>query len=349
MTLSTEELNNIGIRQWDDLRPKHDELDILLGNGFSINFSPSFRYSSIYEKFEEHCDPKHKELFAQFETTNFEEIMLMLTYAKRVNSIFDLSTSEVAGAVEDLKNGLIASIKEVHPKAADISKLLINSIARQFTTEFKDIYSLSYDLLLYKIIMSAYDSYNADKKLNYLQDYCWGTRDVGNHYREFMEYQGLDNCHSVYYMHGNLALFNNKYHVLKLIRDETSLDERDAELINLISERINKGVFPLFVSEGTTEEKAYRISNNRYLSFCSKKLGDSKRPLMVFGLTLAPNDTHIIKQIKKRPRPIIISIYPENRSEIELNKELADHRMKFGNDFRKEIDFVDSRSVFHFS
>jgi hypothetical protein len=99
MTLSNTELNNLGIRQWSDLQSRHEELDLLLGNGFSINFSSKFRYGSIYEKFQEKCAPLYKQLFAQFETTNFEEIILMLTYAKRVNNIFELSTAEIAGAI----------------------------------------------------------------------------------------------------------------------------------------------------------------------------------------------------------------------------------------------------------
>jgi hypothetical protein len=349
MTLSNAELNLLGIRQWSDLKTKHKELDLLLGNGFSINFSDKFRYGSIYERFKENCAPIYKTLFFHFDTTNFEEIMLMLTYAKRVNNIFNLSISEVTAAIEELKNGLIASINEVHPRSSELSSKLINALAHQFVTEFKDVFSLSYDLMLYKIIMAAYNAWEVDNDLVFLQDYCWGKRDVGTHFREFMDYQSRGDDHnSVYYIHGNLALFNNKFHVLKLIRDDKDPNEVGVELIELIARRIHKGNFPLFVSEGTMDEKKQRISSNKYLTFCFNKLGAAKRPLMIFGLTLAPNDMHIVNQIINRPRPIIISVYPEGRSEIDLNKELADHRFKFGNNFRQPIDFVDSRSVFPF-
>ncbi len=343
MTLSTTELNNLGIRQWDNLKGKYEKLDILLGNGFSINFSPNFMYRSIYEKFQQHCDPLQKELFSQFNTTNFEEIMLMLTYTKKVNTVFGLSTSEVEGGVEALKNGLIASINELHPRTDTVPWPVISSISRQFIEDFSDIYSLNYDLLLYHIIMAAYDAWRDDHSLTSLQDFCWGKIEGTKYYREFKDFQGLGGYNDIYYIHGNLCLFNSKSHVVKLIRGD-----RGAELIDLISERISTGYFPLFVSEGTYEEKRARVLSNQYLHFCFDKLGAARKPLMIFGLTLAPNDEHIIQQIKSNPRPLIISIYPENRSALELKKEVTDQMMKFGNYFKPEIDFVDSRSVFQF-
>lgn len=343
MALSQTELNNIGIRQWSDLKLKHDKLDVLLGNGFSINFSANFMYKSIYEKFKEKCDPLHENLFSQFNTTNFEKIMLMLTNARKVNNVFGLSIAEIDESIEALKNGLIESINELHPRTDNVPWPLISSISRQFVEQFNDIYSLNYDLLLYHIIMAAYDAWKDDNSLPSLQDYCWGTRDMGPNYREFVNYQNLGGYRDIYYIHGNLCLFNNKSHVIKIIRGN-----RQPELIDLISDRIKAGDFPLFVSEGTAEEKRSRVLNNQYLHFCFKKLGEAKNPLLIFGLTLAPNDEHIINQVRTKQRPIIISVYTNGRSEIELRKELADQRMKFGNYFKPDIDFVDSSSVFNF-
>jgi hypothetical protein len=181
---------------------------------------------------------------------------------------------------------LIASINEVHPRYADVSREDIHSISQQFLTQFKDIYSLSYDLILYKIIMDAYNEWEQNTKLTFLQDYCWGRRDTGSRYREWMDYQSRDNHNSVYYIHGNLALFNNNYHVVKRIRDDNDPREAGVELIELIARSINKGNFPLFVSEGTMEEKKRRIISNKYLNFCFNKLGSARKPLMIFGLAL---------------------------------------------------------------
>ncbi len=343
MTLSIEELNGLGIQQWEDLQPKHEKIDLLIGNGFSINFSSNFMYRSIYEKFKQHCDQTHADLFSQFETTNFEEIMLILFNSKKVNSIFNLSTTEVEGSIEALKNGLIQAINDLHPRTDDIDWSLISDVSRQLVEEFEDIYSLNYDLLLYHIIMAAYDAWKVDKSLQSLQDFYWGNIEGIRYYKEFKDFQSFGGYKNIYYIHGNLCLFNNKSHVLKVIRGD-----RPTELIDLISQRIRAGQFPLFVSEGTAEEKRARVLSNQYLNFCYKALGDAKKPLMIFGLTLADNDKHIIDQLVRRPRPLIISIYPENRTALDLQREKLNQIAKFGSYFNKEIDFVDSRSVFQF-
>lgn len=270
--------------------------------------------------------------------------MLMLINARKVNTVFGLSISEIEGAIEALKNGLIASINEVHPRTDNVPWPVIKAISNQFIEEFNDVYSLNYDLLLYHIIMATRDSWQENHSLTSLQDYYWGKANGSSYYREFMNYQALAGYNHVYYLHGNLCLFNSKSHVVKIIRRD-----RKEELIDLVAQRIHAGDFPLFVSEGGAEEKRARVLSNQYLHFCFDKLGAAKNPLMIFGLTLAPNDEHIIQQIRSNQRPLIISVYPENRSALDLKKEVTDQLVKFGNSFRKEIDFVDSRSVFQFA
>ena len=39
------------IKQWDEIKEDFQGADILLGNGFSINLSPSFNYTSLFETF----------------------------------------------------------------------------------------------------------------------------------------------------------------------------------------------------------------------------------------------------------------------------------------------------------
>jgi hypothetical protein len=39
------------IKQWDEIKEDFQGADILLGNGFSINLSPSFNCTSLFETF----------------------------------------------------------------------------------------------------------------------------------------------------------------------------------------------------------------------------------------------------------------------------------------------------------
>ncbi len=74
------------IEPWENVKERFRGADLLLGNGFSINISSTFSYQSLFNEFLKTCYPREKEIFAKFNTTNFEDIMKSLGDAATVNN-----------------------------------------------------------------------------------------------------------------------------------------------------------------------------------------------------------------------------------------------------------------------
>ena len=85
--MTEEELNAIGIKQWDQIRDGYNKPDLLLGNGFSISLSENFKYDSLFDAFIKKTDEPFKRLFRHFETTNFEQILNYLNHTENINTI----------------------------------------------------------------------------------------------------------------------------------------------------------------------------------------------------------------------------------------------------------------------
>lgn len=334
--ISEIELRSNEIYQWNDIKNKFDYPDLLLGNGFSLQFSNKFSYASLFEEFLKKCDSKHKKLFQQFDTPNFESIQKHLTYALKVNTIFGLPIDDIKRAIVQLKEGLISTIHEIHPKNALINSDKIEEIAHKLQG-FGDIYTTNYDLYLYHIVMKTNDLKISDcnYKVSY-QDYFWSKMPQGkyNEFRDFQEYR----YKNIFYLHGALFIFKGNIYPKKLISIQDNL-------IDTIYENIKQGDFPVFISEGTSEEKMKGILNDMYLSFCMRKLRESESPIVVFGNTLGEFDSHILNAIKFNSRDIVYCIYCNGKTIDEVSAEKYNFKAKFKN-YTKNIYFIDSSSLF---
>lgn len=332
-----EELNFNNIYEWNFIQARYEKPHLLLGNGFSLMFSNNFSYNSLFELFLNNCNPQYRELFEHFETTNFELIQKYLTYAHRVNTLLNLPTEEIVAALEQLKNGLIQTIEQVHPRTADINFEQLSNIAIQLS-QFGDIFTTNYDLYLYHIIMISKDLSLVDRSYVAYQDWFWGSNaPIG--FKEFMTYQTY-RYKNLFYLHGSLFIFNRGVMNIKLLKNNNG-----SELIESISNEIRNNHFPIFVTEGTGTQKEESINNNNYLTFCLSRLRKLNGPIIVFGNTLGEFDSHILKAIKEKPRDIVYCIYPVNRTIAEINAEKFDFLAKFNN-YNGQIDFVDSTTVF---
>jgi Domain of unknown function (DUF4917) len=341
--MTFKELREIDILQWnwiqkDFKRNKYQRPELLIGNGFSLNFSNNFSYNKLFDKFQQNVSPNHNSIFAQFGTTNFEFIMRQLNYTHRVNSILSLDPLNlVQNTINELKEGLIKTVRELHPTGAVIDWDKLKRITRSLRN-FGDIYSTNYDIFLYHLVMASKDDKDKNKKLMSYQDYFWG--EWNSKYNEFMGRQAYS-FKNVYYLHGALFIFNFGIANLKLKRT-------NQELIDTIANEIHLGNIPLFVSEGTSNEKLEVIKNNYYLDFCFDKLRESGKPILIYGHSLSDFDEHICKAIKNTKRKIIFAIYTPNKTELELQETKYQVIKAFG--FKKHdknsLTFVDSTSVF---
>lgn len=337
--MNEQELFNIGILQWPAIQGQINHPSLLLGNGFSIGLSPQFNYRSLFANFLQRTNEPFTTLFSRFNTTNFEEILSYLENSVIVNQVLGLPIDEVIAAIEMLKNGLIESINEIHPVANDIDWGRLDEITVALD-QFGDIYTTNYDLYLYHIIMKSNDRWQADNTIRPYQDYYWGT--WNDDFKMFMGYQGYQRYKHVYYLHGALSLFENSIYNLKI--KKRRLD--NTELIALISDQILANNFPLFVTEGTHQNKLSSIYRSHYLNFCLESLATDNNDLVVFGNSLSEFDSHLVDTIKRTRRRLIFAIYPDGRNEPNLQLQIADIRNKFQNIQPNELVFVDARSIF---
>lgn len=335
--VTERELAENNIINWNQIEYRYTNPDLLLGNGFSLQFSGNFSYTSLFEIFLQNCDEVHRHLFREFDTTNFELIQKYLTYALKVNGILGLSTAEITIAIEQLKNGLIKTIEQVHPRNQDINFNQLERIALQMSA-FGNIYTTNYDLYLYHIIMKSMDLRLTQKGYVAYQDYFWGNQ-APNGFKQFMSYQNC-NYKDIFYLHGSLFIFRENLMDIKLLRDN-----EETELIDIISQQIRNNKFPTFISEGSGYNKLNSIKNNNYLTYCLNTLKKSNKPIIIFGNSLGEFDNHILESIKNIPKDIIYCIYCGNRTIAEINAEKSNFLARF-NDYPNEIEFVNSISLF---
>lgn len=335
--VTRQELIDNHIVEWNTVKQLYDHPLLLLGNGFSMMLSAKFSYPSLFDIFLSKCNPQNQELFSQFDTTNFELIQKYLLYARKVNSILNLSTTEIDAALSGLKNGLIEAIETVHPRVIDIDMNQLKSVARQLEY-FGDIFTTNYDLYLYHIIMLSKDLSIADNNYVPYQDWFWGNQAPAG-FKQFMNYQNL-RYKNLFYLHGSLFIFNHGVMNIKILRGN-----HGDELIELISNEILHDHFPVFVSEGSSQHKIETINNSNYLVFCHVTLKRTNGPIVIFGNSLGEFDNHILDAIKEHDRPIIYCLYPGNRTLAELNVERYTFLSKFNN-YRSDITIVDASTVF---
>lgn len=328
-------LTELGIKSWDSISDQFKNADLLLGNGFSLNFSSLFNYNSLFDKFLSNCRAEDAEVFKQFGTTNFESIQEQLLNAQKVNEIFELSTAPIDPAIRKLRDGLITSVQQIHPLAQDIDLGVLQEVSEALDP-FEDVFTLSYDLFLYRIIMVSVDRSRAIGIRRH-NDYFW--QPYSEDFLEFKDFDNYQNKH-VYYLHGALFLFPGHrldYHNdLKIRRGEQPF----SELIEVISSRIERGTLPLFVSEGEPEDKLRAVSRSPYLKFAYRKLEESERPLVIYGWSIASQDNHILDALNSQRsnirRPLGVSVYIGNKSKTKLQEEihliksrLSGHRVTF--------------------
>lgn len=335
--MTTQELQNIGIFQWADIKHEYRKVNLLLGNGFSMKISPTFSYNSLFAHFLTKCNSIHQTLFNQFGTTNFELILEYLSYAHKVNSIFNQNVKKIETAIETLKNGLIDAINDVHPRKSQINWSHIDRITDSLQ-DFNDVFTTNYDLFLYHIIMKSKDKYRINNSHRPYQDYFWG--DYSTDYKEFKNFQQYTYYKHVYYLHGSLFIFNRDIVDLKIMLNNTN-----NELLDIITDKIKKYDFPIFVSEGTANDKIDAINRNNYLNFCLEQLQKSNKSFLVYGHSLSAVDSHIFNALTKKPKDIVISLYTNGKTDIQIKSDKYNFLSKF-NGYPNKITFIDSNSIF---
>lgn len=332
---------------------ENDNRHLLLGNGFSMAYNHErFSFTSLLQSAVDNGlidveSPVYK-IFQTFDTKDFEEVVKLLeTSVKVLKEYGVIKKDDEKKILEDsiaLKKHLVDIITNNHPeKITDVpNEEFVNSI--NFIKDYERIYTLNYDLLLYWTTMKLGDAIQQKliEKSSVRLDITDGFHDPYGETTDFVVYGNDSSSQNIFYLHGALHLFDNKYEVIKNTYSRTNKTLREQTL-----EFLKKDIYPVFVSEGTSEQKKTKIFHNAYLNHCYKSLKGIGRPtkndsIVVFGTMLKSNDEHIQTAVlENKTKRIYIGV-----SSIDKISEFEEFINKASQArYPKEVYFYDYRTA----
>jgi len=273
---------------------------LLLGNGFSMAYDPAiFSYNALHDFVTKQDDKDLSTILDVIETRNFEIIMQHLDTFSALIAAFGSNPKlkkRIDEASAKLKTSLLNAVKALHPehvfKVPDAKSKACSNFLKVFFDSGGSTYSTNYDLLLYWVLMRNSIVNHVDgcgRELENLDEYVppeeqvWSELTWGKHREE----------QNVFYLHGALPFFDNGVAVTK---EEYNVYKY---LLQNISERMEKGEYPIFVTAGDGQQKLKHIRHNQYLTYCYDNLCSAEGSLVTFGFNFGPYDEHIISAINK--------------------------------------------------
>ena len=152
----------------------------------------------------------------------------------------------------------------------------------------------------------------------------------------------------VFYPHGNMILAINRFgEEIKLkLEEDAFLSLRDKGLRCWETGE----VIPLFVSEGTTDQKERSIRRSVYLSTVYHEvLPNLGKSIVIFGWSFSDNDIHILRAILRNSylERLAISVYDENNFgsfSSEVQRKIRQIKQEISNNNELEILFFRAQS-----
>lgn len=129
-------------------------LHLLLGNGFSIACRPEiFQYSKLFQRADfQRLSSGARKAFDVLATQDFERVIKVLRDAHLILKGYEIDVAIAECIIKDadiLREVLIGAISASHPaRPSDVPTSEYES-CRRFLSNFRKVYTLSYDLLLY--------------------------------------------------------------------------------------------------------------------------------------------------------------------------------------------------------
>lgn len=306
---------------WNEL--DGDWPTLLIGNGMSINMWPNFSYPELLLRSD--LNGPAGRLFDDLETSNFEVVLEALWHAERVLLSVNRSPDEASHLYEHVRSELIAAIRRVHVEWTRVDLQSFVHVADQLANHDL-VFTMNYDLLTYWAVMAAGVSAS-------IRDFFWNpgfSFDIAN---------SALRPHStgLIYLHGGIHLWQDV--ITGLTGKWTAIDDN---LLATLESALSSGGFrqPLFVTEGTWQQKMRVIRRSEYLTFARHMLVTDESDLVIFGASLGTQDDHIVEAINSGSRRrIAISIYPQ-ADEVNI-ATMAHYRAKFP---RMNLEFFDSQT-----
>jgi hypothetical protein len=340
---------NAELKSWEEIEKEAAWNGILIGQEFSSLIGVKFaECESLYEKACNDTDfpmsQENKSLFDKLKTKQFEEVFSALSTCKEVVDNYQESPEfdkrEILNRIENqyrnLKTSLISTLKQVHiswininapsrfsardrfqyPSTSNKASKL-NSIKEE-VRKYKFVYYINYDLILYWSMMINFDP----KKLEFIDFFCKKEKDENNDFVRFDNSNILDkDCEvtKVFYHHGGLHLCID-FNGTKKIKYKHETKNNILEQLEHYW-MIEKSIVPLFICEGTAQEKLSAIHRSEYLTFAYKQLENDQENLVIFGCDPNKNNQHLWEAVSKaQERNIAISIRRNNTTNDEIIK-----------------------------
>lgn len=300
------------IKKWNDIKEDFND-GLLLGNGASVAIDRSFSYKSLKKHAidEGYFTENVQALFDAFHTEDFELILRIVWHAYHVNDALEIDDNKTKEAYEAVRDALISSVRSIHCSHGE-AETNFKYIYR-FAKEFNTVISLNYDLTFYWLIM-----YGNDIQDGHIFKDCFTGNSFDDNWPKFRNpIYRQKQCTLFFYPHGNLVFARDK------IENEVKIISGDKELLESILTKWKSGSYiPLFVSEGTSEQKIKSIQSSYYLNTVYREvLTDIKDSLVIYGWGLGEHDLHIINRIGLGgTRKFAVSVFPDGEEEAYCNR-----------------------------
>lgn len=292
----------------------------------------SFGYGSLLEHAKKYglLAGDVNRLFNFFNTSDFELILRLIWQASNVNSSLQIPDDRTHQAYLQVRDSLISAVREVHPSYDQMKNNL--PAMYQFLKGFGTVISLNYDLLVYWTMTYGLDIHDGHLfkdcfKQNHMFDDSWQR--YRNPYRERTNTL-------VFYPHGSLALCRDS------VEQEYKISSSGANLLDSILQAWQSERYvPLFVSEGTMQQKVSSIRNSYYLSTVYREVLTSPRySLTIFGWGMGEHDRHLLKRMKGTEiQRVAVSVFRGNQAYCNYAWQVIQEDLG-----PIQVDFFDSES-----
>lgn len=317
------------IFQWNEIASKYQD-NLIIGNGGAIAIAPNhFAYSDLFDFALKNGLIKEnvRDIFRQVEPRNpdFERVLYQLWMADFINQRFELEKSQmqrIRQGYTAVRRSLIDTIKSIHPSYGEVNEKLVK--VGQFICQFKTVYYLNYDLLLYwaSLTVNHFERHRCKDGFNVqvakVHNQKTKTLEFTDNLELIWEPYRSDRATAIFYPHGSLMLYQTR-----VTKAERKLGLSGDKILQKITDFwASNDAQPLFVCEGTTSEKLKSISGSDYLTTVYQKaLPRISNTLVIYGWNIGEQDQHILKQIKGHTLEYVaISIYVSGKSENSLNQ-----------------------------
>ncbi|MFP7330322.1 DUF4917 family protein [Bacillus subtilis] len=307
--------------------------NLLIGNGFSIEFYDNFKYGGLYDYLvkKQLLAGQELDLFQAFDTTNFELVLNSLLTAQKVNQTLLQVTNYLDERYNTIRDLLIKAVKDIHPLYRQLN---IDKLAWSLDVFKKNIFTTNYDLLSYWALLKLKGKRN-------IQD-GFSHRNSSDKTLSFQPDTFKKDHIKLLHLHGALHFYEDQGEIIKI-------NSNSEDLLTKIKQMYEKKFFPIYVSEGNSEKKLSQIKNNYYLRYCFNSLFKADGGVTILGQGLNPQyDKHLIDTIKcSKVNYIAFGVYStETNSSRFIIETIKNH---FGKLEGKELIFYDSRTFYEFT